>query len=293
MENKAKKKILIIVGIILASIACLTIILSSMINNDPGNTPNKNESMKKEITLLENEATFFNIEKSINDYYYLLTNSKNNDLYTILEKDYIIENNITIDNILEKIENKYSSTSYKAKEIYYNKDSVVTYYFINGYFIDTSMSEDDFKYYENVNYLVIVSENNNYVIRPLSNNINIEEYAKSYSLDYIEINNNFKISSANISEKNKLTIYINEFLNLLFLDTNKAYNMLDENTKNNYNNYNDFKSNINDIYSKLSSVVFSYSVKKIGNINEYDIIDNKQNKIKITEYNTMNYKIYF
>ena len=293
MENKAKKKILIIVGIILASIACLTIILSSMINNDPGNTPNKNESMKKEITLLENEATFFNIEKSINDYYYLLTNSKNNDLYTILEKDYIIENNITIDNILEKIENKYSSTSYKAKEIYYNKDSVVTYYFINGYFIDTSMSEDDFKYYENVNYLVIVSENNNYVIRPLSNNINIEEYAKSYSLDYIEINNNFKISSANISEKNKLTIYINEFLNLLFLDTNKAYNMLDENTKNNYNNYNDFKSKINDIYSKLSSVVFSYSVKKIGNINEYDIIDNKQNKIKITEYNTMNYKIYF
>ena len=296
MENKAKKKILIIVGVILVIIAIMTIIASSLIDDgEPIDKPNNgtNTTLNKKIQKLTDEALFFSVQRAINDYYIILTNNNASQLYNILEADYILENNITKSNVLNKIEHNYSSTSYIAKEIYYNPNSSVTYYFVNGYFIDTSMNEDDLIYYENVNYLIIVDSDSEYVIRPLNSKVDLNTYAKSYSIDDVDIDNESKFILTNINEKNKLTVYLNEFLNLMFFDTDRAYDMLDNSVKNNYNGFNDFKNQITDIYDKLSSSIFSYSTKEVGNIIEYNIVDNKQNKIKILEYNVMDYKVIY
>ena len=98
---------------------------------------------------------------------------------------------------------------------------------------------------------------------------------------------------ANISEKNKLVLYINEFLNLLFLDSEKAFSMLDDNTKSKYLGYEDFYNQIDYIYEILSTNIFSYTTDDTYNYKVYKIQDNNQRNISISEYRTMNYKIGF
>ncbi len=84
---------------------------------------------------------------------------------------------------------------------------------------------------------------------------------------------------------------MNEFLNLLVYDNAKAYNLLQDETKKEYGSEFEFKAQMVDIYSRFSSKIFSYSKKEDGDKIIYNVKDDKQNSILITEYGIMNYKI--
>ena len=183
MKNNSKKLIIIIVIILgITSIIALYFGFKSPNdnnqNNNPGGTttnPGTSSSnlINKEISLLTVEDEYLKIQNTINDYYTKLSIKDNAGLYKILEKSYILENNITANNVTDVIYSNYETVNYTAKEIYYNKNSSVTYYFVNGYVFNQTIMEDDFSYEKSVNYMIIV-KNGYYVIRPLSNQIEIE-----------------------------------------------------------------------------------------------------------------------
>ena len=297
-----KSKILIIIGGLLLIISILVIILSYIENNN--NNANNNTSnnggnsidntlpeMNLEIIKLKDESIFFSIQKILNNYYYNLATKNSSKLYNMLDNDYINENKITKKNILEKLNNNYEDVSFIAKEIYFNDKSQTTYYFVNGYVHNATMNEEEYSYEDNVNYLIIVDINSEYVIKPISKNINLYNYADSYNLLNIDLKNNVYYQKIEVSEKNKLITYVNEFLNLLFYDTERAYNMLNDETKLKYNNFLDFKNQIINIYNNISTNIFAYSKREKEDYIEYFIKDHKQRDIKIIEYNIMDYKI--
>ena len=292
--DKHKKKVLIVVAIVLAVIAGIAIILSFFLKDDepnnPTDNPSSNQTMNKEIEKLTDELTFFALAQAINDYYYVLSNRQTSKLYSLLDKSYIEEYSVTENNIYQIINADYDSVSYVAKNILYNPNSSTTYYFINGYFIQTSMMEDDATYQANVNYLIIKDRDQNYTIRPISND-NMVEYAKNYDLVDVKLNNHNILKSGSISEENKLTLYINEFLNLLFFDMNRAYQMLDTKTKSKYQNFDDFNQQIMEIYESLTPKIFSYHKTLEEGKYTYQILDDNQKNITIIENGPMDYLI--
>ena len=294
-----KKKILILVGAIMIAIILLAIILGIVFKEDnenkpsadPGNVENKN-IISKEIEELKSDELFFALQNTINSYYNMLSNKKTDDLLKILDDDFRKEKQITSSNLYSIINSEYETVSFIAKSIYYNPNSSITYYFVNGYLTNLTMMEDDYQYYPNINFLIVVDEKTNYFcIKPLDNSINVSDYSKSYDIKEKKITNEYLLSSYTISEKNKLSVYITEFLDLMVYDNNRAYSMLDEITKKKYQNRVDFENNLFYIYNNISTIIFGYSVKENNGEKVYSITDDYQNKITIYEKNTMNYKI--
>ena len=296
MEKQAKKKVLIIVGIIIVLVSLLAFILSLLIKkpetpNEPTTPPSSEISFNKEITKLTNSSEFFRVNNAINDFYQTINNGESTRLYALLENNYKVINDITKENVLNNFDAN-SLNSFVAKTIYYNANSNLTYYFVNGYTISNSFGSES-TYLPNVNFLVIAF-NNNYVIRPLNNNLDIAKYAHDYELVSVNINNDITFKNSNISEIQKLSFYISEYFNnLLFYDLDLSYSMLDNDMRGKYPNASALASDLNNIFNKYSASIFSYNKEENEDYTIYNIIDNNQNKITITEYNVMDYKISF
>lgn len=296
MKNKSQKKVLIAIGVVLLLTSLLAIYLSFKLNNNddnpidnPSNPSTGNSEVIKEAKQLDNERIFFNIQNTIGKYYVALADKDNKYVYNSLDKDYINENNITIDNVLDKVKSNYESVYYTATDIYYKKGINITYYFVTGYIINTTILDGEISYEDTINYIVMV-KGDKFVLKMIDSNIsNLYEYALNYEIKDIDGINS--IVSQSISEKSKLVSYISRYKDLLFIDTKRAYNMLDDETKEKYSNYDNFKNNISNVYDSLSIDIFSFNY--VENEKTYYVKDENQNTIKIIENSIMNYKINF
>ena len=298
--NKEKKKVLIIVGVIIAIIALLAYLLSVMIGDEvevpsepvnPVDPSEPTDVLNTEVAKLDDASTFFTIQNLMNDYYNFIFTEDTNRLLQILDPEYIQEYHITANNVYSIIRNDYNTTSYVATDIYYNPNSSVTYYFVTGYLTDVPLMGEDYNYYNSVSYLVIVDESTSrYVLRPI-NTSNIQDYAENYDIVSRDLSsgNTFRVTT--ITEESKLTTYLSEFMNLLVYFPDEAYRLLTQEKQQEYGNVNGFIEQIVDIYDDLSTRIFSYGSKEEDDKIIYEIIDDNQNKIMIYEYGINNFRI--
>lgn len=296
--DKHTKKVLTIVIIIILIISLIAIILGLLIKKEDKKknnyTPPVQENViSKKIDILNDSAKYFEVQSILNEYYISLVNKNISELLKVLDSKWIEENNINGGNLFKFINSNYEIASYTAKTIYYNPNSSVTYYFVNGYLYDTDLLDSKHDFYEDIKYLVIVDASNHYVIRPINSKQDIETYAKNYNLEDYQIDNNYKFDASKISDENKISIYLNEFFTLLITKPEKAYLLLDEMTQNRYDGVEDFKNNIADIYAKYTSKIFGFTSKTEDNKTTYYIKDDNQNDIEIYESSVMNFKIYY
>lgn len=225
-------------------------------SGNAGNSNNGNGESESNFYLITNYNEFFSIQNAIN---------KQNDF----------------------------NTSFVVKEIYISKNNNNKYYFINGSLFVNDIGEETVDYTESVNYLLIVdNKNNNYKIEQLDDDIkNLERYAKNYDILNKDISSGNSLVNSSVNTEQIVTTYIEYFKYMLALDTEQAYEMLTNETKDNYVNYNDFYNQAPDIYNKLTSRLFSYSKKEQDNKIVYSAEDNNRNKIKIYENSIMDFKI--
>ena len=295
MQNK-KNVIIVIVILLILVILTVVVLLFTNLNED-NITIDYDSSLieSPELKVLENrDNTFFTVQKIINNYYEIIKSGNKDKLYNILDQSYVIDNGISIDNVYNFISNNYEDTSYIANDVNYIKGNDVTYYLVNGYLLNNIIVTEEVKYYNDINFLVTIDDSKQlYVIYPIDN-MDENTLINNYQFrNGIKINENNKVENITISEENKLTTYINEFLTLMFVDTNRAYGMLDEDTLDIFGSLDGFETNLMDIYDALSPVIFSYTKKEFDDYILFEIIDNNDNRIKIMEYNTMNYRIGF
>ncbi len=296
MKQKKKVIIIIIVLLIIFTVTVLLLVNNSDDDNNetPGNNTNTNIDNSSiedvRINTLEDEDRFFTLQRIINNYYDIIRSNDAERLYNVLVENYIYNNNITVNNVLSVLDNSYEDTSYIAKDIQYIEGENITYYIINGYLLNQIIVTEELQYNSDVNFMVII-KNNTYAIYPLQD-VDINEFLERYDFKNDE-NINFANTYTNVFVvvENKLTTYINEFLTLMFVDSQRAYNMLSDESKDLYGSLDNFNQRLYNIYQSISPVVFSYYVNELDDYVEYDIIDNNTNRITIYEYNTMNYSI--
>lgn len=297
MKNKSQKKVLIIVGIIIALISLLAYILSAVLKDEETSISPINPEIPKEdvitneFTLLTEEASFWGINEIINQFFNYLTQGDNSNLYEMLDREYIKENNISISNISEVLKKNYIDVNYNIKNIYYNAGSDVTYYFVDGYVLNYTVETTDL--IDNVQFLIIVDESTScYELRPIETN-NILEYAKNYNLTDRNITGKNTFITKTISLERKLTLYLSNFILLLVEFPEQSYKLLTNEMQEEFGNIDNFKNQVLEIYDKLSPVIFSYTTEEVDKGKIYTVKDNKQNSITIYEYGIMNYQISF
>ena len=269
--------------ILLVSLAVVLFILNLVLS-----------SLKKEevptLSKMENmydEKVFFDIQEAINEFVSNTDSLDDSEIIKYLNPKYVSDNGITDANLSSKMV-LYNDASYSAKSMFKKTLDDTTYYFVNGYII---INNENAAYYNNINYLVTVN-GNTYNLYPLEANSNIDSFDK-FDVNGITADNGMFLNSLNYTEKNKLISYIAEFVNLMNVDVNYAYELLSETEKSKYYSVNDFYNNYLDKYSDLSIMVSYYNKSESGGNTIYDITNEDNVKIKITEQNVMNYKIEF
>ena len=287
--------ILILILLIFTSIMAIFISLNIKDTDNDSNTPNSNISssepvINKEISRLKDATEYFAVQNTLNNIFANIDNSSK--LLTFFDNDYIYNNNLTKDNVLEVLKINEENLNIVVEEVYYNDNSDITYYFIKSYIMGYAM-DDDVTYSSDKYYLLIVDENKQFILKPLENISNLEEFANNYEIKEVTINNDSKFKKNEVTEDNKLTTYITSFTNLMYLDTNKAYEMLDDNTKKEYLNLNNFKNNIDDISKSLFTTFRATYTKENEDNIVYKVQNHNGDTITITEYYPNDYKIGF
>ncbi len=274
MKKGNKVVYLIITLLFIAILICLYFLN----DKESANTKEEDTSIISgdKFKILENQNTFFSLQDSINTYY------ENIDNDTYISK-IIIDEKESIDS--------YDSLSYIMYKAYYQKLDNSVVYFVSGYLIKQSYIEESANYIDNVSYFIY--EKNNTIRLKRIEADNLETFISNI---YYEGNINLKdgqtFITKSVSDENKLSFYISNFVNLLIYSPRSAYGYLDNNMLKYYHKYSVFSNKINDIYSKITQVIFSYSVNSVDGNNVYNIVDNNQNEIVITETSIMDYKIF-
>lgn len=176
------------------------------------------------------------------------------------------------------------SKNYIVNKIICKNHNETDYCFIGGYLLEYP-ELSDLIYNNKVGYLLIL-KGNTYNIKEIETQ-NIEEYAKNYS-EYEELKDGKMLDFIVYSEKNKISSYISNFINLTIFEPDKSYEYLTEKEKSKIGSEYDYERNISK-YQSISSNIINYT--KSGNI--YTITDSNNNRFKVIEESTMNYKIEF
>lgn len=276
--------------------------------NSPNNSssenggPSSNESTNNQemtilsLTSVKDYNDFFTINTIINEYYGNLVNNEQSIVLNKLDEDYVKSHNINKSNIKNYMENNYHSISYYATNIYVKGINDIYYYFVSGESQNYNFFEETLDEKEKINYLIIVDNADyTYSITPLDVKDNVFKYAQEYKMkkNNIEFKSDNSIISSTINDEVIMVYYLNYFQTLLYLNTEKAYNMIDPEIRSQFGSYEDFVNNLDSIYSNISTNIFSYSINGKDSQRTYNIIDNKQRKITITEKSIMNFTIKF
>lgn len=139
MENEKNKKIIAIVLVIL-----VIIVLGINLFKD-----NDKDKIDKSINLLEDRNRFFEVSNSVDKFIKFVSSRDNDSVYKILNEEYLKNNNITKENVLNIVPNISGNYVFGATSMYEQQLDKTTYkYYVKGYYyqetIDGNSSKTDY-----------------------------------------------------------------------------------------------------------------------------------------------------
>ncbi len=163
MKDILSHKNVMYVLIILILYTCIALLFSRV-------KPNK-----QEISVVDNYSRFYTLSNSANMYLSYLGLENNKNVYTLLDDDYIKENQITEDNVISKLKD-FETTSPSIRVTKMLEQSLsknIKRYYIKGNLVD--ISEDTYDVLKDYYLIMEVDENNNtYQITPYDGKIFME-----------------------------------------------------------------------------------------------------------------------
>lgn len=167
MKSDNITKIMLSFSIItVIAIITILVILLNMQHKTQNNTLEKPQEPITEVTIVKNRNDFFTVANCIAKYLPYLTQKDSENLYNFLDNDYKIKNNITKENVLNKIQTLDDFYKFKARQMYETKISDdITQYFVYGTLTveTTEDDEEETKFYISVK---LDKQNNTFSVIP-------------------------------------------------------------------------------------------------------------------------------
>lgn len=212
------------------------------------------------------------------------------NILDLLSSDYIKENNITINNLQNHIENKQQYIWYEPLRMKVLDKSRRSDYLVYGFITDP---DNNFLGYK---YLVVSldGENGTFSVEPLNKQYNnIDEIELINNNDEIKQNNNNQYSNLPINYEYLITQYVKLYKLMFMSNPELAYQYLDNEYKNKrFGNLEQYKKYINDNKSELSELeIDQYSIDESSNYTRYICKDTYNNYYIIKETNPMSFTL--
>lgn len=284
-EKKKLKIVLVILGIFI-----LMAVILIVVTRDNATSKEQEKISYSDFNPIVDDSEFFTVQAIVNDFYSHVIDKEKNTA-EILNPIYRKENSINNDNIFTKLNISYMDATFLANNISYYRNGNIVYYLVNGFITDFNIITEKYSYENNIQFFIIANTNKHkYSIYPMIKDTNESNFISAYDIGNDEVLNG-SYQDESVTTNGKLKTYISVFLNLIYLDNERAYNMLDNNTKEYFGTKEKFRESTDIISEKISPTIFSYSKQDDGIGTIYEIIDNKQQHIIIKESKIMDYTI--
>lgn len=305
--NKGQKKILILIVIFLFIIILLLSCLflnnkrskneniktnnindTDNINLDVEYQDESNVRIEYEYEPINNSTTFFTVKSCMEKYINNIIDEEYDRVYELLDKKYINNNNITISNIMNKID-KYNNEQIIISQMYELKGDNIEQYSIKYYIINKSSGRKETKY-------AIVTFNCNdfsFSITPIKDKLNsIKNIKLDTNRESIEKNNNNQYEYLRYTDERVAREYYEYYNMLLLYVPEDAYDFLNTTYKqkkfgNNYEKFIKYIADNKDTIQKSVLIKYSYDTNK----KNYLLTNNTNNTYSLTEKEFMNFEI--
>lgn len=209
---------------------------------------------------------------------------KNRVIYSILEKNYIEENNITINNISQYVNKVNSDATFKTIRMNEVQGERISKYLVYG-----KVNEQDLYVIVNID-----SMNNSFSIRPIINSgISVKEILVAKNIEEISRNDNNVYTYIRMNTEDIVRRYFSDYKEKVLNNVEEAYAMVEAEYKNvRFENLEDFKKYVeNNKKSIAKAVAAKYQVAKTDEYTQYVVIDQDGNYYIFRETAVMEYTV--
>lgn len=284
--------------VIIASIVILLLIVGVLIYNMlvkkedvNDNVEQEDYQIKVETKKVNNSSDFFTIDNYINEYINYAS-EKNENVYYLLDNNYIKDNNITKENFTDFIHDVVEENSeFITMSMNVIESGNFSTYVVYGIISDYNNPKGKEAY-------IIVNldlYNRTFSIKPLLN-------ASYNSIDDINLQVNEEDISKNdynlfeyymITDENLCREYIEHYRYNAIYNPEKIYEMLDSEYKQKrFETLEEFKKYVEYKKNDIENIIMTkYSVEQKGSVKEYIVVDMYENYYKFTEKNIMDYTL--
>lgn len=322
-----KKVIIIVAVLMIITIITVILLLFNHRNETNNNVPSEeyiatpateedpieiNENLA-EVTVRNNFYAVKNCITKFYTYYNAIYNDDNSNLimdeeaiasleeikrqnieavYNILDENYKVYKNITLDNLKDKLSSINTNTIDITKMYVTQKDENISVYFVYGYLLDASLKSSEFSMIVNVDmlnrtYTVLLDDyvKKNYSNIEVGNNVEIDYPQEIKSNLY----NTFKYQP--ISDETYITDVFNSFRDNMIYNVDNIYTNLDETYRQKrFPTLQDFKEYAANKVKEFSIMQLSqYQKTKYNNYIQYVCLTNSNKYFIINELSLMNY----
>lgn len=265
--------------IVIISICLVCYLIFSLLNT---------KSNTEKLEPVKEYNVFFNNNNYINDYLNYMSKNEEEKLNSILDKEYVTNNNTNKSNFLENsiiYENNSSISTMTMKQVKVKGNYI---YVIEGKIIQnimdgTKVINDNF-----IIALLVDYDNFTFSIYPIKKEKDINKI-KKINIEPNEYNN---VQKSNLITKEQIcSLYLSNYVNMLFTDFDKSYSILNSNMIKKYPTKEKYKKYIDKNINKLTTSADKCNVEKSGNNRIYTVIDINGNIYRFTELSVMNYLV--
>ncbi len=307
VSRKVRRNVLLVVGIL---IVILLIVIFSIIYNSPDSIFSNKDNR---VTRVDNVNEYYNVQTCVKKFYELykdvyygenfyenLTNEEFKQrsleiLYNMLDKEYIEKYSITKDNLSEKVGEVLNATL-QINDIYrIKKNDDIAMYIVYSEQVDNVNNK-----IEDLNLMVKIDSSrntfgillDNYIVDQGFNNIK-ENQKYNIELSNILANSTNKFTGADIDQVTYVENMFEDYRYSMMYNRNRAYSLVNEETKN--NKFNTFDSYNNYIKDNIKSIVImeikTYKVNEQEKYTDYEYVDTYGNQYTFRVTSPMKYTV--
>lgn len=250
------------------------------------------KSNSEKLEPVNDYNVFFSTYNYVTNYINKVGSKNNESIYNLLYSDYIVDNNITVDNVFNYVEDISSEISLKVKGIESVKIKENYLYYINGSLVKETYDGSEI-YNDNYEVVLVYDYDSlTYSIYPIIDG-KANKIIDSIKKISIIVNNDNKIKETELIKKEKIcSLYLSDYINYIYKDINKAYELLsDDMKKKEFISVDKFKEYIINNSENISSVADKCLLNNIDDKRVYSVIDKNENRYIFTESSIMNYKV--
>lgn len=265
-----------------------------------------NVEINQSVEQVTNRNDYYAVKNIIGKYAYAIVDGGTESVYSMINTDYLDKNRITVNNIIEVIDNVIGSDLSEEQmndlklniliDKMYCKESAVN---IRTFFVYGNFSNNVEQ--NKVAFQIIVeidSKNNTFYIYPTSyviQNHQDEKDLESYTTKLTEIpkNDYNTFTFVNVEDTTVINDYLSNFKSLLINDIDSSYELLDQDYKTaKFENIDAYKEYVNNNINYLLTITIDKYKKDVTeNGTQYTCIDKNGNYYIFEETTVMKYKV--